>query len=197
MGELKSAWEIAQEKASKLGKLSAEEKRQQMEQRCHQIGKAMAQTYLDHQEGQNITTQLSNYPEEEKRLIAQAIVGHLSEALSLRNPKITENPQGFSSVSRLEKIIQGIATIAPKLQPVTSQISLLIQEYQQAGEKTRQEIENKGRERLHQLRISGTAVGGINIEATLEWQEDWYKLAQPFEERLNELKQELPQLSRA
>jgi hypothetical protein len=34
-------------------------------------------------------------------------------------------------------------------------------------------------------------VGEINIEATPEWQETWHKLAQPFEQRLNNLKQEL------
>ena len=40
MGELKSAWEIAQEKANKLGKLSDEEKEQQTRQRYRQIGQA-------------------------------------------------------------------------------------------------------------------------------------------------------------
>jgi hypothetical protein len=183
MAELKSAWEIAQEKADKLGKLSAEEQRQQMEQRCQQTGRAMAQRYLGNWEQQRLAIELSSRPEEEQKLITQAIIAHLSEALSLR----TASPQD----TRLEKILQGIATVKPELQPTTSQISLLIQEYHQAGNRTRQEIESKTRERLHQLRISGTAVGEINIEAIPQWQEAWHELAQPFEQRLNSLKQDL------
>lgn len=178
MGELKSAWEIAQEKARKLGELSAEEQRQQLDERCHQIAQAVTQRYFD-QEGLDIATELNNYPRGEKDLVRQATLGYLSEGMELRNPH------------RLEKIVQGILSLEPELQPIVEQITELAQEYEQAGRKTRQEIVNKGREALHQMRISGTAVGSINIEATAEWQETWRRLIEPFEEKLDSLKKGL------
>lgn len=183
MSELKSAWEIAQEKADKLGKLSAEEQRQQTEQRCQENGRAIAQRYLDHGEQQKLAVELSSCPEEERGLITQAIIAHLSEALNLK----TASPQD----ARIDTILQGIVAVKPELQPITSQIIQLIQEYHRAGDSARQEIESKTRERLHRLRISGTAVGEINIEGLPEGREAWRKLAQPFEQRLNSLKQEL------
>ena len=52
-------------------------------------------------------------------------------------------------------------------------------------------MEGKGRERLHRMRISGTAIAGINMESTPEWQEMRDKLEQTFEEALDNLKQKL------
>jgi len=178
MGELKSAWEIAQEKARKLGELSAEEQRQQLEERCQQIAQAITRRYLD-QEGLDIATELNNCPEGEKDLVRQATLSYLTQGMELRNPQ------------RLEKIAQGILSLEPKLQPIVGQIIELAREYEQAGSKIRQEIVNKGRETLHQLRISGTAVGNISIQATAEWQETWRRLIEPFEERLDSLKKGL------
>ncbi len=178
MGELKSAWEIAQEKARKLGELSAEEQRQQVEERCHQIARAIIQRHFD-QEGLDIATEIDNYPEGEKELIKPAILSYLTQDIDLR------------SHHRLERIAQGITKIEPGLQPITEQIVELAQEYAQAERKARQGIENKSRETLHQLRISGTAVGDINPEAKADWQETWHKFAQPFEQSLNNLKKGL------
>jgi len=87
--------------------------------------------------------------------------------------------------------VQGIAAMGPNLQSIVEQIRELSQEYEQAAGKSRQAIENRGREILHQLRVSGTAVDGINIEATQEWQQSWHKLSEPFALRLDGLKQEL------
>lgn len=186
MGELKSAWEIAQEKANKLGQLSPTEIRQQLEQRCQQTGVAIAERYLDHGEERRLLRELSQCPEEEQDLIRRAVVAHLAQALSLDSFSPAQD-------ARVARILQGIAAVRPEVQPTTSQIGLLMAEYQQAWERTRQEIEDKARERLHQLRISGTAVGDINLEAMPEWQETWGRLAGPFEQRLNSLKQELIQ----
>ena len=177
MGELKSAWEIAQEKANKLGKLSAEEEQQEREQRCKEIGKAMAQNYLERPKEQNID--LENYPKEEKKLLRQAILKRLVEAMDLKNSTL------------LERAIQGIAMVEPTSKPLIEQINQLVQEYEETGRKERRAIESKGREILHQLRLSGTAVGDINIEATSEWQEACVKIIEPFEARLDSLKQEL------
>ena len=182
MGELRSAWEIAQEKAEKLGILSPEEQRQQKEQQCCLTGTALAQKYLDAPEWQALITELQKYPEEEQDSIRGAIISHLAETMDLRN------------TGRLERAVEILASLESRSQPITEQITELIEEFHQAEKKTRQEIEHEGRETLHQMRISGTAVGSINIEAREEWRELWYNLVTPFAQRLDTLKQELSHL---
>jgi hypothetical protein len=179
MSELKNAWEIAREKANKLGKLSPQEMQQQREQEYRQVGKGIAQRYLDHPEPLNLSVDLDSRPTEGRDLTVRTIIGYLVQAMDLE------------SHSRLEKIIQGIAAIEPGLQPVIEEIRKLAQEHDQVLGMTRQAIENKGREALHQLRISGTAVGAINTAAVPEWQQNWRKLTGPFLPKLDNLKHEL------
>ena len=183
MSELKDAWEIAREKANKLGKLSPQEMQQQREQEYRQVGKGIAQRYLDHPDPLNLSIELDSRPTEGRDFTVRTITGYLAQAMDLE------------SHSRLEKIIQGIAAIEPRLQPVIEQIRKLAQEHEQTLRMTRQAIENKGREALHQLRISGTAVRAINTEAVPEWQQNWRKLTEPFLPKLDNLKRELTKAS--
>lgn len=196
MSDLKSAWEIAQEKAKKLGKLSHEEVRQQREEQCRQIGAAIAQRYLDNPEPLSLRAELNKHSEEEQVLVKRAILGYLIQAMDLshrsgRSPDSTRYNHSGEVYLRLEKIVQGIASLEPTTATITGQISQLCQEYEGAIRKTKQEIERKSRETLHQLRISGTAVADINIEATPQWQQSCHKLIEPFQPRLDSLKQEL------
>jgi hypothetical protein len=183
MGELKSAWEIAQEKANKLGKLSPEEERRQREEKCRQIGQAVAQRWLDASPGQDLAAGVGSYPEEEKGLIKQATLGYLIEAIDFQSSE--------AGMGRLERAVQGITSLEPKSQPVVERLIELAQEYSQAKEKTRQEVEDRSRGVLHQLRISGTAVGDINVEATPQWQQSEQRLTKAFQPRLDGLKKEL------
>ena len=176
MGELKSAWEIAQERASRLGKLSPEEERRQKEEECRQIGSAIAIRWLNNAEK---SIELDKYPEEQKGLIKQAVLKHLIEAIELKNP------------NRLERIRQGIAMLYPGANSAIEQITQLAQEYEGAERKRFNESEGKGGEILHQMRISGTAVGEINSKAVAEWQKDEAEWTQAFVSRLDNLKQEL------
>jgi len=184
MGKLKSAWEIAQEKAERLGKLSPAEMQRQREQECRQIGQAIAQRYLDSPEPLPLAIELNKY-QEKKDLVRQATITHLTQAIDLRF--LTS----FGMTSKPEKIIQGIAAIEPKSQSIIERIRGLAQEYEPLADKTMRAIEIKCRETLHQLRISGTAVGNINTEATPQWQQSWHLLTEPLESRLDSLKREL------
>jgi len=184
MGKLKSAWEIAQEKADRLGKLSPAEMQRQSEQECRQIGQAIAQRYLDSPEPLPLAIELNKY-QEKKDLVRQATLTHLTQAIDLRF--LTS----FGMTSKPERIIQGIAAVEPKSESIIERIRGLVQEYEQLADKARQAIEIKCRETLHKLRISGTAVGNINIEATPQWQQSWHLLTEPLEPRLDSLKREL------
>ncbi|PJB48395.1 MAG: hypothetical protein CO103_07335 [Chloroflexi bacterium CG_4_9_14_3_um_filter_45_9] len=189
MSELKSAWEIALEKSNKLGKPSAEEEQRYLEEKYRQIGTAIVRKYLDDPRGSpesssGLTSQLEAYSEKGKNpiiknLIRRAALNELIAALDLKNPM---NPN---------EICQGIASLRPESQPVLDQVTQLVQEYEQARGETRRELENKGKEVLHRLRISGTAVGDTNIEDSTEWQEKQQLLMATFAPKLDSLKQEL------
>ena len=179
MDELKSALEIALEKSSRLGKLSAEEERQLLEEKHSQIGTAMVVRYLDDPKRQSLTSQLKAYSAEEQEAIKKAAVSELTATLDLTNP------------TKLDELCQGIASLEPDLQPVLERITQLRAEYEQARSAAMQELENKGREVLHRLRISGTAIGDINVEASAEWPEKEQSLTATFYPRLDNLKQEL------
>jgi valyl-tRNA synthetase len=182
MGELKSAWEIAQEKANRLGKLSAEEKEQQARQRYLQIGQALAQKWLDSSQRPNITAELNKHEEKEREIIKQALIEHLAEAIEFTTT------QGINSV---KKVITAISRLEPELQPKAEEIGRLVQEYEETEQKTRQELESDYRETLHRLRISGTAVDAINIEADPKWQVARQGLVEAFTPRLHDLKRAL------
>jgi len=119
MSELKSAWEIAQEKANKLGKLSAEELQRQREEECRQIGQGIAQRYLDNPESLSLDIELNKHPEEGRGLIRKAVASHLIQALDLsswsgisRGPAERDggakgNNRSGGVYLRLEKITEG------------------------------------------------------------------------------------------
>ena len=181
MGEIKSAREIAQEKASQLGKLSPEERKGQRQDKCRLIGKSLADKYLSQYDTRLLETELNKHGAQDKNLIIQAAVHQLIEGINLKHG------------SSLDKISQGILTLTniKKAIETLSKMKELFQEYEEAESRERQEIEKAGKEILHQLRVSGTAISQINIRAKEEWEKRLTQLAGPFEERLNDLKQEL------
>jgi hypothetical protein len=181
MGEIKSAWEIAQEKADKLGELTSEERKKQREDRCRLIGKTLAEKYLSRHDARLLEAELSKHSVRDKELISRAVLHRLVEGIDLRySLKLDEIGQGILSLSKAEASAQ-----------IMDEIKEIFHEYREAENKERQEIERAGREILHQLRISGTAISQINIRAKEEWLKQLNELAQPFEEKLNNLKQEL------
>jgi len=182
MGEIKSAWEIAQERANKLGKLSAEEKEQQERQGYRQIGQLLAQKCLDSSQQLDMTAELTKHEEKERDTIKQAVIEHLVEAIEFTTTQ---------GINRLKRVIGAISSLGPELQPKAEEISQLIQEYEGAEQKIRQELESNYKETLHQLRISGTAVDAINIETDHQWQLARQGLIEAFTPRLNDLKQAL------
>jgi hypothetical protein len=182
MSELKSAWEIAQEKANRLGKLSAEEKEQQEKQRYHQIGQVLAQKWLDGSQQLDMTAELNKHEEKEREIIRQALIEHLAGAVEFTPTR---------SINNVERVIEAISSLGPEFQPQAEEIGQLIQEYEEAEQRIRQELEGNYRETLHRLRISGTAVDAINIEADPQWQVARHELVEAFTPRLNDLKQAL------
>jgi hypothetical protein len=71
------------------------------------------------------------------------------------------------------------------------EIKQLFDEYEQVVRRKIEEMEKPGREILHRLRISGSAIEGINLRVKDEWQQSLDKIAQPYQEKLEELRQKL------
>jgi hypothetical protein len=181
MSELRSAWEIAQERASRLGKLSAEEKEQHELQAYRQIGHALAQKWLDSQQ-LDMMAELNQHEEKGRPAIKEAAIEHLADAIDFTTA------QGVNS---LQRIIEGLVTLGPELQPKAQEVGQLAREYEAAEQRIRQELESSYRETLHRLRISGTAVGAINLETNPQWQTARQELVAGFASRLDDLKQSL------
>lgn len=181
VAEIKSAWEIAQEKAEKLGKLSAEEIRKQRQEKGNSVGKALAEKYLVKPDLSELTEALNNYKGEEGKIVRQAAVTRLVEAVELK------------SGGRLKDVSQSLLALLPEegVLAVLKEIERLFEEYRQAEQTVKQQIDKAGREILHQLRISGTAISGINPQAKEEWRKVLDEFARPFTERLSQLKKEL------
>jgi len=182
MGELKSAWEIAQERANRLGKLSAEEKEQQDRQGYRQIGQLLVQKWLDNPQRLDLTAELNKHEETKRDLIKQTVIERLAEIIEFTTT---------NCINSNKNVIQALSSLAPELQPKAEEIGQLVQEYEETEQKIRQELESNYRETLHQLRISGTAVGAINIEADQKWQLAQQRLIEDFTPRLNDLKRAL------
>jgi hypothetical protein len=181
MSDIKSAWEIAQEKASKLGKLSSQEREEQRQEKCRLLGASLADKYLSHNDIRIIKDELNGHGVSDRNLVGNAVVRRLSQSLDF---KYLER---LPDISKAILVLQSTAPTKATLE----KIEALFQEYQDAEKKQRQEIEEAGGQILHQMRISGPAIGRLNIRAKEEWQTKLDQTASPFDERLKSLKQEL------
>ncbi len=181
MGEIRSAWEIAQERAGRLGNLSADEQRKQQRQRCHQVGQVLAGRWLEGSEKMDLASELGKHGEEDRVMVRESIIQHLVQAVE---------PAPVGSIDRVTRAIEGISRLAPELGQRVDEVRKLLHEYQEAERKARREVESGYRETLHRLRISGTAVAGINIETSEEWQAARQRLVNAFSLRFDDLKRE-------
>lgn len=181
MGEIKSAWEIAMEKVEKLGKFSPEELRKKNEEKFAQIGQVLVDKYLGGLDLWQLEVELDKYSGEERVLLKEAVASKLAQAVELGN------------YERLSRVINGISYLkkGESIREIDDEIKELFQEYKQIEQEGSEEIEKSAREILHQLRISGSAIGAVNPKTVGEGQQELDRLTQPYRERLEPLKQKL------
>lgn len=183
MGEIKSAWELAMEKVDKLGKLSPEELRQQKEDRCRSIGQGLAEKYLSGSSLRDLKLDLDRHKGEERELVRAALASRLIDTIEL------------GDTERLAKVVEATSGLRLKgddrLEAARGEMEGLFGEYREAEQKKRREVEAAARGVLHQLRISGSAIGSVNPEVVPEWKSELDKIAQPYAERLDDIKAKL------
>jgi hypothetical protein len=183
VGEIKSAWELAVEKVEKLGKLSPEELQRQKTEKCGSIGQGLAEKCLTGLALRDVKIELDKYKGEERELVRAALASKLIDAIEL------------GGAERLSKVIEGISELKLKsgeaLAGIRTEIEQLFEEYREAEQKKRREVDAAARGVLHQLRISGSAIGSVNPEVVPEWKNELDKIALPYRERLDSLKARL------
>lgn len=178
---MKSAWEIAMEKAEKLGKASPEELRRQQEEKYALIGQNIADNFLGGLNGRYLEIELDKYPADDREVLIRKIISSLAEAIELGD--FDKSQTCLSGIHYLRK--------EQDTQALEEQISELFEEYGQARENLRQEFEKRSCESLRQLGISGSAIAAINPLADAEGEERLEDLARPYEDRLTRLRPEL------
>jgi hypothetical protein len=146
------------------------------------MGQALAQKLIDGSQRLDLTAELGRHEEKGRETIKQAIIEHMVEAIELT---------AATGVHSVKGILEAITSFKPESQASAEKIGQLVQEYELAEQKIRQELEGNTSETLHQLRISGTAVDAINMEDNPRWQLARQGLAESFAPRLNALKQAL------
>ena len=180
VGEIKSAWELAMEKVDKMGKLSPEELRQQKEDKCRSIGQGLAEKYLSGSSLRDLKLDLDRHKGEEGEQVRAALASKLIDAIEL------------GDAERLAKVAEAISGLKLKgedgLAAAKGEIEGLFAEYREAEQKKRREVETAARGVLHQLRISGSAIGSVNPEVVPEWRSELDTIGRPYRERLDDIK---------
>jgi len=185
MGDMKSAFEKALEKADKIGKLSSEEMREREEAEYTPIGRAIAERFLGHGHKKILSEEVERYSGDEYGVVVRATLSRLVEAIDL------------SSADPIERSLDGLLTLKGKarIDETVDGIRILLTQFhserEQEYEREKENIEKSERELLHQLRITGSAVGEINPKASESLSILYEQLNSSFKERLEALKQEL------
>ena len=177
--EIKSALEIALEKAQRLGALSEEEKQSLKNEELAAAGEALAERYLNGLPLRDIEIELAGRAEQDRRITSHHLLNHLLDRIDM------------VPVERNDKILNAIQQLSGDSGIVQS-IRDLIQEYESAIEKAKREnlsaLETAKRNELESKGISGSAVQPA-LETSLEWKQIRQNLDSHYQERLEEIRQ--------
>lgn len=182
---IKSALEIALEKAEKLGKLSPEEAKKKLEDEFYPRGKALAEKYLKGLRWRDLETELKRFAnEKEKGVVKRAFLTTLITEISLEE------------VEKSGQALEGILYVSgnSSLMQTKEKITVLLNNYHEAKDSlyssSRKTISKKVEEQLKQEGIAGSAIQ-VNMLATEEWQEAQKQLHTRYDGELSLIKKAL------
>jgi hypothetical protein len=192
MGELKSALERAMEKTSKLGSLSAEEKKRHEEERLLPMGRALAEKYLIHGHTKILLDDIGRFPAAEKSLVTRGALSGLVGSIGF-DKRIT--------AESLDRVQAGLLSLAAddngRIEEVIGKIKSLVVEFNAEQQRTlsseAERIDSAERERLREIGISGSAVAEINVKASAAWGQVESGVRALYNAKLEPLKRELTQ----
>lgn len=180
---IKSAWEIALEKAERMGKLSPEEAKKRQEEEYLPRGHALAEKYIKGLPLRDLEMELKRY-EREREVVRKGMMVTFVSAISL---------EGTEQSSRaLEGLI--LAGDGPGVLEIKEKISSLLKKYNEARESlfksSERAIAEKVKAQLEKEGLTGSSLK-VNALASQEWQEASEKLRAEYLQELNSLKKKL------
>jgi hypothetical protein len=176
--KIKSAFELAMEKARKLGDLSDEERQKLKDEELREAGDALAKRFLNGLPLRDIVLELAKHEEDERIMISSYAISHLLKEIDI------------SPDTQADKVLTAVEYLSGNTKAV-ERIKSLQQEYATTLEKNRREnpgaLESVKRKELGRIGISGSAVV-LAIDTFPEWRGIQQELAAPYYEKLSQLK---------
>jgi hypothetical protein len=192
MGEIKSAFDLAMEKAQKLEKASPEELARW---KYYPEGERMAARYL--QDECHLAAELSTYAGDERDYVSRG-----AEEILLRNIDL---PQNDFAKGKNRKAMEGIKLLKSDratVENVYSKMRRLFSHYEQEGEEQRRQayealkgnFQEKAQQAVQQ-QFGSSAGMRIDVERQPQFQEEWRRtqaqLDSQYHKLLDEYKQEI------
>lgn len=191
-GEIKSALEIAMEKAEKLGTVSEEER---LKWKHVPEGEKLAARYL--KQNLNLVAELNQYEENAKRYVVQGAKDVLIRNISLPKDDLAKrsNKRAMEGLKTLKRDKVGVENVYSRIRRIFDHyIEQGEQQRKQAYESLKAEFETKIQEAMKQ-QLGSFAGIKIDVERQPQFQEEWYKLQSQLDSQyvklLDECKQEL------
>lgn len=190
MGEMKSAYDRAMERAGKLGKLSPDEMKKQEEERLLTIGRAIADKYLIHGSTQILKDDIEKLRADDRSLVGKGarlgLAGSLSFDKGVTMESIDRVAEGLTALAADKKsaIDESIDIVKKLLEEIEAELDTTYS-------KEYSHLESERRVLLQGLGISGSAVAGVNVEGSTAWRKIEEGLRVHYKEKLEPLKQKL------
>jgi len=178
---IKSALEIAMERAASLPGLTQEELAEQKQREYQPRGAAMARRYLEGAlKERDLQTELSKYEGQEGEIVKRAVLLTLKQSIKIESKSI-----GL-------RALDGIKAVEPSgdLGEIRRQIEAIFDEFNQQLEQENPRYEALDKERFQELGISGSAVKP-NLEESQTWQAELKRIQSEYGSRIRKLKENL------
>jgi hypothetical protein len=179
---IKSAFEIAMEKAASMPNLTREELAEQKEREYRPRGAAIARRYLEGAlKERDLQTELSKYQGQEGGIVKRAFLLTLNQSIKLESKTMSL------------KALEGIKSVEPTtgFGEIKQQIEAIFDEFGRQVEREIRRYEALEKERFQKLGISGSAVKP-NLEESQTWQAELKRIQSEYDPKISELKENLP-----
>ena len=195
MGEMKSSWEMAMEKADKLGKVSPEE--------LNSIkyvpeGNRIASQYLQDDKS-DLVAEMAKFPDADT---SQHVKKGIDEIL-LRNISLPHNEEDMRRTNRAMAGLRLIKDNKKQLESVLGLINNLVNQYQLALKQTYEEFKKKAEATIQQASRGARPQRGdqmpleqrLQIQIQEEWRQIHSELDAQYGKALDEHKQKIREIA--
>lgn len=196
MGDIKSALEIAMEKAEKIGKATDEER---LKWKYVPEGERLAARYI--RQDCNLVAELSQYEDNIKQYVIEGVTDVLIRNINLPNSNLAKrnNRRAMDGLKTVKSDKASVENVYTKMRRIFDHyVGEGEQQRKQAYGSLKAEFEAKIKQAL--LQQLGSLVGiKIDVERQPQFQEEWRKVKTQLDSQyiklLNEYKQELSAIS--